>query len=119
MDLWRQGRVRAVERVQDAVEADDLVLTHLQQLGCDPRQPRECRHYLYVPGELGARSVASSLNSADDWDADVEEVRDAWLVTATTVTGLDQKVVRGTRARFERLALDHGGEYDGWEAAAD
>ncbi len=119
MELWRQGRVRAVERVHDAVEADALVLTHLAELGCDPRQPRECRHYLYVPGELGARTVASSLNSAGGWDAEVEEVRDAWLVTATTVTGLDDDVVRVTRARFERLALDHGGEYDGWEAAAD
>ena len=119
MGIWRQGRVRAVERVQDAVEADTLVLAHLAQLGCDPQQPRECRHYLYVPGELGARSVASSLNSAADWDAEVEEVRDAWLVTATTVTGLDDDVVRGTRARFEQLASDHGGEYDGWEAAAD
>ena len=119
MALWRQGHVRAVERVDDAVDADDLVLAHLTQLGCDPRQPRECRHYLYVPGELGARSLASSLNSVDDWDAEVEEVRDAWLVTATTVTGLDHDVVRGTRAHFERLARDHGGEYDGWEAAAD
>jgi Regulator of ribonuclease activity B len=119
MELWRQGRVRAVERVQNAVEADSLVLAHLVQLGCDPQQPRECRHYLYVPGELGARSAASSLNSADEWDAEIEPVRDAWLVTATTVTGLDGDVVRGTRKRFEQLALDHGGEYDGWEAAAD
>ena len=119
MQLWRQGRVRAVERVHDAVEADGLVLTHLSELGCDPRQPRECRHYLYVPGEPGARAVASSLNAAEGWDAEVEEVRHAWLVTATTVTGLDHDVVRGTRARLERLADEHGGEYDGWEAAAD
>jgi hypothetical protein len=111
--------VRAVERVHDAVEADTLVLAHLVQLGCDPQQPRECRHYLYMPGEVGARSVASSLNSAAEWDAEVEAVRDAWLVTATTVTGLDDDVVRVTRRRFERLAQDHGGEYDGWEAAAD
>jgi hypothetical protein len=119
MERWRPGRVRAVERVHDAVEADTLVLAHLVQLGCDPGEPRECRHYLYVPGEVGARSVASRLNSADEWDAEVEEVSDAWLVTATTVTGLDGDVVRDTRARFEQLAYDHGGEYDGWEAAAD
>src|SRR4029079_18375354 len=87
--MGRRGRVRPVERVHDAIEADALVLAHLAELGCDPRQPRECRHYLYVPGEFGARMLASSLNSADDWDADVEEVRDAWLVTAMTVTGLD------------------------------
>jgi hypothetical protein len=119
MQLWRQGRVRAVERVHDAVEADGLVLMHLAELGCDPREPRECRHYVYVRGEPGARAVASSLNSDDGWDAEVEEVRDAWLVTATIVTGLDHDVVRGTRARLERLADANGGEYDGWEAAAD
>jgi regulator of ribonuclease activity B len=119
MPLWRQGRVRAVQRVRDAFEADTLVLAHLAQLGCDPRLPRECRHYVYVPAELGARAVAASLNAAEGWDAEVEEVHDTWLVTATTVTGLDDGVVRGTRARLERLAYDHGGEYDGWEAAAD
>src|SRR3954451_2870629 len=118
MQLWRQSRVRAVERVDDVLVADSLVLRHLAGLGCDPAAPRECRHYVYVPAELGARAVATSLNS-DGWDAEVEEVRDAWLVTATTVTGLTDAVVRDTRVRLEELAHVHGGEYDGWEAAAD
>ena len=119
MQPWRQGPVRAVQRVRDALEADSLVLSHLVQLGCDPARPRECRHYVYVPGEVGARAVAASLNADERWDAEVEAVCDAWLVTAVTVTGLDTGLVRGTRARLERLASDHGGEYDGWEAAAD
>jgi hypothetical protein len=118
MGLWRQGPIRAVERVGDPVEADELVLTHLMRLGCDPSQPRECRHYFYLPGELAARAVADSL-VGDGWDADVEDVRDAWLVTATTVVGLNDEVVRSTRARLHLLACNHGGEYDGWEAAAD
>ena len=118
MGLWRQGPIRAVERVGDAVKADELVLAHLTRLGCDPSQPRECRHYFYLPGELAARAVADSL-VGDGWDADVEDVRDAWLVTATTVVGLNDEVVRSTRARLQLLACDYGGEYDGWEAAAD
>jgi len=40
-------------------------------------------------------------------------------VTATTFTGLTDTGVRATRSRLELLASDHGGEYDGWEAAAD
>jgi hypothetical protein len=118
MELWRQGRIRAVERVSCPLEADALVLDHLLRLGCDPAQPRECRHYFYLPGEPGARAVATSLN-ATGWDVEVEPVHDAWLVTATIVTGLDGTSVRNTRSRLEELAGDFGGEYDGWEAAAD
>lgn len=119
MQLWRQGKVQAVERVQCPLEADALVLDHLERLGCDPSEPRECRHYVYVPGELGARAVARSLNGSEGWDAEIEEVDDAWLVTASVVTNLSRTIVRDTRARLELLAGDHGGEYDGWEAAAD
>ena len=119
MQVWRQGNVHAVERIDSALEADVRVLDHLSRLGCDPTEPRECRHYLYVPGELGAHEVARSLNATEGWDAEVEPVQDFWLVTATTFTGLNDTVIRDTRAQFEALALDHDGAYDGWEAAAD
>lgn len=118
MRLWRPGSVQTVERVDDAAEADARVLDHLARLGCDPASTRECRHYLYLPAELGAAAVAHELN-ADGWDADYEHVQDAWLVTAATHAKLDDAVVRATRLRLELLASDHGGEYDGWEAAAD
>lgn len=104
--------------MDDASEADARVLDHLARLGCDPAEPRECRHYLYLPAEFGAAAVAHELN-ADGWEADYEEVRNAWLVTASTNTGLNDGLVRATRLRLELLASDHGGEYDGWEAAAD
>ena len=116
--LWREGRVRAVERIADASEADARVLDHLVRLGCDPARPRECRHYLYVPGEGGARAVARAL-AAEGWDAEVEEAASSWLVTATTCRALTVAGVRATRERFEHLACDHGGAYDGWEAGAD
>lgn len=118
MRYWRESPVRAVERITDAGEADARVLDHLAKLGCDPSQPRECRHYFYLPGEPGARDVARSL-TGNGWEADCEQVHDTWLVTATIVTGLTDDGVRATRARLELLAADHGGEYDGWEAAAD
>jgi hypothetical protein len=111
--------VRAVERVDCAVEADARVLDHLALLGCDPSDPRECRHYMYLWGEPDAAAVTSELNATDGWDAEYEHVADAWLVTATTFTGLNDSIVRNTRSRLEALAVAHGGEYDGWEAAAD
>lgn len=118
MELWRQGTVHTVERVRCPRDADALVLDHLSRLGCDPSAPRECRHYLYVRGELGARAVAHALVH-DGWDAAFEDVGDAWLVTASVVTALSGDLVRDTRARLELLAADFGGHYDGWEAAAD
>jgi hypothetical protein len=116
--LWREGPIRAVERIADASEADARVLDHLARLGCDPSRPRECRHYLYVPGEQGARAVARTL-AGEGWDAEVEEDAQSWLVTASTCTALSGASVRATRKRLDRLACDHGGAYDGWEAAAD
>jgi hypothetical protein len=118
MRHWREGRVRAVERVTDAVEADSRVLDHLAALGCDPSRPRECRHYLFMSGELNAHAVAQELRG-DGWEADCEQLQEVWLVTASTVTGLTDEGVRDTRSRLELLAADYGGEYDGWEAAAD
>src|SRR3954454_7901021 len=100
MQLWRQGRVRAVERVTCPLEADALVLDHLTRLGCDPAQPRECRHYLYVPYELGALAAARWMH-ASGWDAEVEEVEGAWLVTGTTITKLSNESVRDTRLQLE------------------
>jgi hypothetical protein len=35
------------------------------------------------------------------------------------VTALDDDVVRDTRTWLQLLAAEHGGAYDGWEAAAD
>ena len=119
VELWRQGRVRTVERITSRDEADARVLDHLAGLGCDPAHPRECRHYFYVPAEPGAHAVARTLNARDGWDAAVEAAPDAWLVVATTVTRLDGDLVRATRRGMEALADHHGGEYDGWEAAAD
>jgi hypothetical protein len=116
--LWRPGRVQTVERVADASEADARVLDHLVRLGCDPSQPRECRHYVYVPGEYDARAVARALTH-DGWAADVERTPESWLVTATTCAALSDASVRATRSTLEQLACDHGGAYDGWEAAAD
>ena len=118
MRSWLRGRIHAVERIADAAEADARLLDHLARLGCDPSQPRECRHYMYVPAEPGARAVAHAL-TGEGWEAECEELPDAWLVTATTFTSLTDANVLATRSRMELLASDHGGEYDGWEAAAD
>jgi hypothetical protein len=107
--------MRNVERVDNASDADELVLEHLARLGCDPSQPRETRHFLYLPAQPGAEAVARALE-ADGWSSSVERSEGAWLVVATRARTLTLDVVRETRARLAALAAEHGGLYDGWEA---
>jgi hypothetical protein len=107
--------LRAVERVDDASEADERVLDHLARLGCDPSAPRETRHFLYLPAPGSAEAVASTLG-ADGWSTSVERSEGAWLVVATRARTLTLELVRETRSRLAALASEHGGLYDGWEA---
>jgi regulator of RNase E activity RraB len=108
--------MRAVERIDDAREADQRVLDHLARLGCDPSAPRETRHFLYLPEQGGAEAVAHALG-ADGWSTSVERSEGAWLVVATRVHTLTVELVRETRAQLAALASEHGGLYDGWEAS--
>jgi Regulator of ribonuclease activity B len=108
--------LRAVERIDDAAEADERVLDHLAQLGCNPSEPRETRHFLYLPAQAGAEAVAAALG-ADGWSTAVERSEGSWLVVATRARTLTLDVVRETRALLVALASDHGGLYDGWEAS--
>jgi Regulator of ribonuclease activity B len=118
MRLWKGNPVRAVERISDAREADERVLDHLARLGCDPSEPRETTHYVYVPLHDGAVAIAAVL-ADDGWSTHVEKCIDhAWLVTAGRSCRLTPTQVRQTRRRLEDLAAVHGGVYDGWEAAA-
>jgi hypothetical protein len=107
--------VRAVERVDDAMEADERVLDHLARLGCDPSLPRETRHFLYFAVPKAAEFVASALH-ADGWTTCVEPSDGAWLLVARHVAVVTSRAVRDTRLRLEALAAEHGGFYDGWEA---
>ncbi len=116
MPLWGGRAVHAVERIRDASEADERVLAHLAQLGCDPGAPREVTHYLYLPRQDGADDVAGILER-DGWCTAIESCKEvSFLVVASRVAALSSPVVRETRRTFEALAADYGGIYDGWEA---
>jgi hypothetical protein len=105
----------AVERVDDAHEADARVLDHLARLGCDPSAARETRHFLYLPEQGGAEAVATALR-AGGWSTSVERSEGVWLVIGTKAQTLTRELVRETRALLAALASEHGGLYDGWEA---
>lgn len=106
---------RAVERVADPAEADELVLDHLARLGGDPAASHETHHFIYLPTQDGADEVAHMLHR-DGWSTSAEESEGAWLITAVRRYPLTPELVRTTRVQLSELAATHGGVYDGWEA---
>jgi hypothetical protein len=104
-----------MERVQDPAAADSKVLEHLRELGCDPRQARRIRHFLYLPTSDDAGAVAQVLER-EGWDTAVVETDEVWLVSARCLRVLSEPLVREIRAHLGALATAHGGSYDGWEA---
>jgi len=104
-----------MELVQDPAAADSKVLAHLSNLGCDSRQARGIRHFIYLPTNDDATAVAQVLER-EGWDIAVQEVEDVWLVVARCLRVLSEPLVREIRAHLASLAIAHGGTYDGWEA---
>ena len=115
MHFWWGKAVQAVERIADPRDADARVLVHLGARGDAPSTPRESTHYLLLPARAAAEAVAEEL-TGDGWLTAVKQSDDAWLVVSTRVRALTPELVRETRTRFETLAGEHGGLYDGWEA---
>jgi hypothetical protein len=100
-------------------DADRLALRQLAGRGADLSKPRHVVHYLYFASERQARDAADAIG--DVWRAQVEPPTEAtgqWCVKADGTRTIGPEIVSGFRAWFERLAREHGGEYDGWEAAA-
>jgi hypothetical protein len=100
--------------------------------------PRSWEHFLLVPDEAAARSVAEALAALgwevsmappgpeedEDRDADPDEdpeARQGWCVIAGHQSVvLTPALVRDTRELFEDLAAQvPGSSYDGWQASID
>ena len=115
-EIYRENsRTGTAEVVCDPAAADARVLHHLRALGCDPKQARSTRHFIYLPTGEDADAVAQTLER-EGWDTAVHEGEDVWLVVAGCLRVLTGPLVRETRARLASLAAAHGGAYDGWEA---
>jgi regulator of RNase E activity RraB len=110
-----ENDVRDAERIDDPREADARVLEHLANLGCDPAEPREVRHFFFAEDRLDARSVADALARAG-WSTSVDEWAVGCLVVARHLQSRSAGLVDRTRTQFESLAAQHGAHYDGWEA---
>jgi hypothetical protein len=99
---------------------DEITLQQLRALGADLERPRHVLHFLFFDTESSARTVARETEAAgyETTILDPNERVPQWGVRAETNRVVNESTVRAVRAWFEVLASEHGGEYDGWEAAS-
>jgi hypothetical protein len=103
-----------------APELDRIIVAQLRGRGADLALPRHVLHFLYFDDETAARAASAEVERAG-FEATVAEPDEAvaqWSVRAEATRVVDETNVDAYRAQFERIASEHGGEYDGWEAAA-
>jgi hypothetical protein len=107
----------------EAASLDEAVIEQLEGMGADLSRPRDTRFYLYTRDESGAMAAAHALEeqgfSLEVGNAAEEDVEYPFLVLASRDMVVSRESISEARAGFEGLAEQHGGVYDGWEAAAD
>lgn len=101
-------------------ELDLLILRQLEGRGADLTRSRHILHFLYFADEAAAKRAVSAIESAG-YEVTLtgpDEDPARWSVRAEATRVVDYSTVAGYRTRFEQIADEYGGEYDGWEAAA-
>jgi regulator of RNase E activity RraB len=100
---------------------DLLLLDQLMKLGSDLTQPRHVIHFSYAPSPEAQASMAGEARDRG-FEVEAGEPLPAypgdWPVRCEQTVALHPELVRDNTDFFEDLAARHGGEYDGWEAAA-
>ena len=107
-------------------EGDRQVLAALAQYGSDLSKPHHTIHYFYFPTEQAAQSVGAQLKAAG-FTVDVSQAPPTsfwkrlfgpkeWVCVAENQAVPSEAAVFATTDRFNMLAQQNGGRYDGWEA---
>jgi hypothetical protein len=99
---------------------DDALLVQIATRS-DLDTPRPWLHYVYLPDEVRARSVAE-VAAAAGWDIQQVDVSAGggpeWVVVVERHGAVTSpQAVHEARLFFEGVAATHDGEYDGWEAS--
>lgn len=101
---------------------DLLVLGQLHDHGADLTKPREATYFLYFTSEEVAEAGATEARTAGYTSAVrhlLPEDPGRWsLVCERSDVVLDPPAVRAADDLFQAIADRHGGDFDGWEAAA-
>lgn len=88
----------------------------LASMDLDPAAEHTFDFYLYLPDEAAARTAAAALGSAFSCSVDESATGDGqWLCLARRTLIPDEAMLDEIGRRFEQLATEHNGEFDGWE----
>ena len=118
MGLLDRFRRRRTPRTTTSL--DGLTLAQLARAGADLTKSRHVIHFLDFSNATSAEAASAVLEDAG-YETTVTPPDDSvehWAVRAEANRVVGHDTVDAFRAFFERVAAEHGGEYDGWEAAA-
>lgn len=96
---------------------DKAMFDKFRELGTDFSRSRHIDHFFFLRSEDAARALAAQLSPP--LDCLVQHVGGSWSVQASLTMPLSVGLIEKTRPRFEALAKEFGGRYDGWGAEAD
>jgi regulator of RNase E activity RraB len=110
-----------VSHFDTAAEGDRLIVEQLRSMGADLSKPREVLHYVYLPSQEAAQAAGSELQ-AKGYSVEVRPAAgppgpNPWLCLATIEEVVSVESATAATRSVTALAKQHGGEYDGWEAA--
>ena len=125
--LWLRSRqtVRSAAAQADpsrigSPDADRQTLHALRDAGADLTKPTEVNFYLYFPTEAAATAAAAQAWSSSLPTRVVPGAMDSgWLCLASGTLVPTDEAIRAASTRLQAVAAEHGGEYDGWEAAVE
>jgi hypothetical protein len=108
-------RTTSAKSGANGADKDRKTLSALDVAGSDLTKPHPIEFFLYLPNEEAANSAARELDEAG-FEAVVKQDRgeSSWLCLATKLIVPSPGAIADERERFERLAAQHRGEYDGW-----
>ncbi len=99
--------------------ADQLTVQKLAGMGADLSRPRQILHFLQFASGRAAEDAQTALERGG-YEVTItrpDEETTHWLVRAEANRVVSPTTVPAFRAWFEKLAAEHGGEYQGWEAS--
>ena len=108
-----------LEKVRPA--HDDLqAIVWLIEHGVDLTEPRQISYLFDLPDQTQAAAVATVLET-HDYETTVNPPEDGgqWRVIASHRERLTPAIMAQLRPGFRDLAVEHGGVFDGWEAALE